>query len=60
MLRGCADRLTELDLPTLELRRLQATARLNLLLKIVFGLVKLKSADFFRVLICYKYERACI
>jgi len=40
-----ADRLAKLDLPSLELRRLQLD--LIYCYKIVFGLVKLNSADFF-------------
>jgi len=40
-----ADRLTKLDLPSLELRRLQLD--LIYCYKIVFGLVKLNYADFF-------------
>jgi len=53
-----ADRLTKLDLPSLELRRLLLD--LIYCYKIVFGLVKLNSADLFRVLLCYKYERTCV
>jgi len=55
-----ADRLTEFDLPTLELRRLHA-ARPNLLLQNCFWTCKVKKTllIFFRDLLCYKYERAC-
>ena len=53
-----AERLTKLDRPSLELRRLQLD--LIYCYKIVFGLVKLNYADFFRVFYCVKYERTCI